>query len=257
MRSRLDFTAFCKKEAYEMKIVITENYEEMSKEAARIFLHHYYDQSQPNNMAITGGKTPKRMYEILVPVIDQLPNVNTEFFLFDEIPVKGKKQGVTESAMKEMFIDHIPYKEYHCLNKDNYEDYDSFIASKGGINFVMMGLGLDGHFCGNLSSTMDHFDIGVHAVATDINERIRNRLSFLSGGEEYREPYYYTYGPETIMNIPHIVFIVSGSEKAEILRKVVEGPIDPSVPSSVFQKHPDCLIIADKDAAALLRQQDI
>ena len=235
-----------------MKVIITKDYEEMSRKAAEVFLHYYYSQNKPNNMSITGGKTPERMYEILLPMIEQLPNMETEFFLFDEIPVKGKEDGVTTSAMKKKFFDHVPYKAFYHLDKDNYEGYDDFIASKGGIGFVMMGLGLDGHFCGNLSSTLDSFEEGVHAVKTDLNERIKNRLNFLSGSEEYREPYYYTYGPKTIMNIPHAVFIVSGKKKAEILRKVVEGPIDLNVPSSIFQKHPDCLIIADEDAASLL-----
>ena len=235
-----------------MKIVITENYEEMSQEAARVFLHHYYQEGKPNNLAITGGKTPERMYEILVPILQRLPNPDTEFFLFDEIPVKGK-QGVTSSTMDRLLFDHIDHPVVHTLNKENYQDYDRYITEKGGIRFIMMGLGMDGHFCGNLSGTLDSFDEGVKAVRTDINERIRDRIAFLSGGEEFREDQYYTYGLETVMSIPEVCFIVSGKNKAEILKKVIEGPITTEVPSSVFQKHPNCTFIIDKEAASLLK----
>ncbi len=234
-----------------MKIVITENYEAMSKEAARVFLQHYYQQDKPNNMAITGGKTPERMYEILVPILQRLPNPNTEFFLFDEIPVKGK-EGVTISTMDRLLFSHIDHPVVHTLNEKNYHDYDRYIVQKGSIRFIMMGLGPDGHFCGNLSGTMDRFDEGVRAVRTDINERIRDRIAFLSGGEEFREDYYYTYGPKTVMDIPEVCFIVSGKNKAEILKKVIEGPITADVPSSIFQQHPNCTFIIDKEAASLL-----
>ena len=221
-----------------MRIIVADDYEEMSKMAAQSFLAHYYNCSRPNNMAITGGKTPKRMYEILVPMIRELPNTGTEFFLFDEIPVKGKEPGVTLSAMKDMFFDHIPAHRIHSLNKDNYGNYDEKNNKKGGISFIMMGLGPDGHFCGNLTETLNSFDEGVHAVKSDTNERIRNRLAYLSGGEEYREECYYTYGPKTVMEIPEILFIVSGAEKAEILKKVIEGPVDTQVPATVFMQCP-------------------
>ena len=49
-----------------------------------------------------------------------------------------------------------------------------------------------------------------------------------------------------------IVMIVSGMEKAEILKKVLEGPICEEIPSSLLRLHPDFTVIADKDAVSLL-----
>ena len=59
-------------------------------------------------------------------------------------------------------------------------------------------------------------------------------------------------GIGTIMRAKKIVVVVSGQDKAEILKKVVDGPITPQVPASVLQLHPDVTIVADEAAAALL-----
>lgn len=45
-----------------------------------------------------------------------------------------------------------------------------------------------------------------------------------------------------------IVMVVSGEDKAEILKNVVNGPITPQVPASVLQLHRDVVIVADEAA---------
>ena len=51
------------------------------------------------------------------------------------------------------------------------------------------------------------------------------------------------------MQARKVLVVVSGADKAEILKKVVEGPITPLVPASILQLHNDVTIVAD--AAAL------
>ena len=45
-----------------------------------------------------------------------------------------------------------------------------------------------------------------------------------------------------------IIVVVSGKDKAEILKKVICGPITPNVPASVLQLHADVTIVADEAA---------
>lgn len=49
-----------------------------------------------------------------------------------------------------------------------------------------------------------------------------------------------------------LVLLVNGSHKADILRRIVSGPVESGVPASILMLHPDLLIIADREAAALL-----
>lgn len=55
-------------------------------------------------------------------------------------------------------------------------------------------------------------------------------------------------GIQNIMQARKILVVVSGADKAEILKKVVQGPITPQVPASILQLHSDVTIIADEAA---------
>lgn len=50
------------------------------------------------------------------------------------------------------------------------------------------------------------------------------------------------------------MMIVNGVKKAEILKKVLEGPVTPDVPSSILKLHPDFTVIVDKEASSKLEK---
>ena len=56
-------------------------------------------------------------------------------------------------------------------------------------------------------------------------------------------------GIKTIMQAKKVLVVVSGEDKAEIVKRAFFGPVTPEVPASVLQLHPDCTVVAD--AAAL------
>ena len=55
-------------------------------------------------------------------------------------------------------------------------------------------------------------------------------------------------GIQTIMSAKKILLLVSGADKAQILRDVICGPITPQVPASILQLHNDVIVIADEAA---------
>jgi len=73
-----------------------------------------------------------------------------------------------------------------------------------------------------------------------------NKRFFASEDDVPRQAY--TMGIGSIMKARKILVVVSGEDKAEILKKVVCGPITPQVPASVLQLHPDVTIVADEAA---------
>ena len=50
------------------------------------------------------------------------------------------------------------------------------------------------------------------------------------------------------MSAKKILLLVSGADKAQILRDVICGPITPQVPASILQLHNDVIVIADEAA---------
>ena len=56
----------------------------------------------------------------------------------------------------------------------------------------------------------------------------------------------------SIMRAKKILVLASGANKADAVYGAVKGEITESLPASILQLHPDCILIADKEAAARL-----
>ena len=77
-----------------------------------------------------------------------------------------------------------------------------------------------------------------------------NKRFFNSKDEVPRQAY--TMGTGTIMNARKVLMIVSGKDKAEIIKKAFFGPVTPEVPASILQMHPNFVLVADEDALSLV-----
>lgn len=128
------------------------------------------------------------------------------------------------------------------------DQYNEIIASVGGIDLQLLGLGHNGHIGFNEPDT--YFPSVTHCVDLTESTIEANKRFFASEADVPRQAY--TMGILNIMSARKIVVVVSGADKAEILKKVVTGPITPQVPASILQLHGDVTIIADEAAAALL-----
>ena len=59
-------------------------------------------------------------------------------------------------------------------------------------------------------------------------------------------------GMKSILAAKRILILASGNGKAQAVKAMVEGPVDPMVPASILQLHPDVILIADASALSLL-----
>ena len=73
-----------------------------------------------------------------------------------------------------------------------------------------------------------------------------NKRFFASADDVPRQAY--TMGIGTIMAARKIVVVVSGEDKAEIVKKAFTGPVTPKVPASILQMHPDVTVVCDAAA---------
>ena len=94
-----------------------------------------------------------------------------------------------------------------------------------------------------VTNTFTVGDINIDLTETTIQA---NKRFFASEDDVPRQAY--TMGIGTIMRCKKLIVVVSGKDKASILKQVIQGPVTPEVPGSILQFHPDCIIIADEDA---------
>lgn len=236
-----------------MRIIRTKDYEEMSQLGAQYVLSYMLNEGRVN-LSITGGTTPKRMYEILVPLVKDKPQYeNVHFYNFDEIPYrKEDREGVTISGLRELFLTPANIKEenIHKLDHSNYAVHDERIEADGGLDMIILGLGWDGHFCGNLPQTTKFGDL---TSRVECDQRLHDRiLEEFDNVEENVPDYYVTMGPRSIMRAKNLVMIASGKKKAEAVKKLVSGVIDQDVPATILTLHPNLTLIVDEEAASLL-----
>ena len=153
-----------------------------------------------------------------------------------------------------MYFDpaNIKREKIHVLDWTNYETQDQRIAADGGLDFVLLGVGADGHFCGNLPDTTKFGDLTSRVAEDATPDMVQVLLNEVGGVEEKRPDFYVTMGPKSIMQIKKLVMIANGTAKAEIVKKLVEGIVTEEVPSTLLTTHPDFTLIVDAEAASLL-----
>lgn len=242
-----------------MKLNIVENYGELSRRTALQLLAVLAQGCEKRvNVSITGGATPAGAYEYVSPLLRGLELPNVHYYNFDEIPMKNGGKATLDS-LRELFFRPCGIKEeqIETFDEHNYRTYDQKLRADGGLDLVLMGLGGDGHFCGNIAGSLADFGVGCHTVDSDLNEWLTGLLADACGGRENVPDQFVTFGPATVMEAKKLILIVSGEKKAEILKKVLEGPVTPEVPASVLRLHPDITVIADRAAASRLKEETI
>ncbi|KIL40865.1 hypothetical protein SD70_10535 [Gordoniibacillus kamchatkensis] len=126
-------------------------------------------------------------------------------------------------------------------------DFEAAIARVGGIDLQFIGIGTNGHiaFC----EPGTPFHSGCHVVQLNGSQResIRAKFHFASLDEVPSKGL--TMGIKTIMHVKHAVLMAKGSDKADIVRTALFGPVTTEVPASVLQLHPNLTVLLDEAAA--------
>ncbi|APB30852.1 glucosamine-6-phosphate deaminase [Vagococcus teuberi] len=230
-----------------MRVIIKKDFDAMSETAKDILLGTM-SQDKRVNLSITAGRTPVKVYEKLIPYVKDSDDFNNvHYYNFDEIPVENQAEGITISEIRKLYLTpaNVSEKNIHKLTVENYEQQDERLALDGGLDAMLIGLGGDGHFCGNMPTTTE-FEYATYKIK-------------VTGDEPWFEPSmmhkgleFVTMGPKSVFKVKHLVLIVNGESKAEMVKKVLQGPVDLAYPASILQLHPNFTVILDEDAAKYL-----
>ena len=161
--------------------------------------------------------------------------------------------------MQENLFDHISIKPGNTIVPDGLavdvdtmcNAYEQQIEAWGGVDIQLLGIGHDGHI--GFNEPADHFPNKTHEVALTQMTLEANKRFFDSIDDVPTAAF--TMGIGTVMAAKEIVMIVTGTDKAEIVYQAFEGPVDPAVPASILQFHPNVTLICDETAAAKIKQR--
>ena len=144
---------------------------------------------------------------------------------------------------------HIPDGMISAENLHQYcVDYEEKIRSFGGIDFQLLGIGRTGHI--GFNEPGSHFNSATRSITLDHITRVDAASSFLGIDNVPRKAI--TMGIGTVRNAKRIVLLAWGINKAEIVKRAIEGEINSNVPATYLQEHDNTTFVLDVEASSNL-----
>ncbi len=239
-----------------MNVIITENYDEMSKTAASIITELV--KNNPNAiLGLATGSSPIGTYKYMVKdckngvSYKNVSTVNLDEYVgltadHDQSYAYFMRTNLFDNLDIDQKNTNLPCGSAADLQKE-CDRYNALLDTMKQ-DVQVLGLGSNGHIGFNEPDTP--FDSVTHLVdLTESTIKDNSRL-FKSIDEVPRQAL--SMGIKNIMQAKSILMVVSGKNKAEALRGMVKGEVTPALPASVLQLHPFVTVVCDKDAASLL-----
>lgn len=241
-----------------MKIYCMENYEEMSRKAAGIMAAQII--AKPDSvLGLATGSTPIGMYKELIKGYEagdldfsQIKSVNLDEYVgLEPTHDQSYRYFMQNNLFNHVNIDDANTNVPQGLSKDpaaECERYNQVMRDLGGIDIQVLGMGHNGHI--GFNEPDDYFPLETHVVDLQESTINANARFFASADDVPKQAM--TMGIGNIMNAKKILVVVSGEDKAEIVKKAFTGPVTPQVPASILQLHPDVILVGDKAALSKL-----
>lgn len=240
-----------------MQLKIYDDHQQLSADAAREIISLVKE--KPNAViCMASGETPRLTCRCLV---EQAAKHNTDlsnitFIGLDEwVGVPASNEGSCHYFFRTEIFEPLGLTpgQVYLFNVDagdlqgECEKLDKVILEKGGIDLMIVGIGMNGHIGFNEPGVS--FDNYAHVI--DLEE------STVAVGQKYfTTPM--TLGKGITLGLKHlqesrkVLLLANGSKKAGVIRNAVEGVVGSEFPASIMQTQEQGIVMVDREAAALL-----
>jgi glucosamine-6-phosphate deaminase len=245
-----------------MEVVVLPTYEEMSKAAAAVVADVL--NAKPNAvLGMATGSTPLGLYQELVRMhrAGHLDFAQVTTFNLDEyvgLPTTNSQS--YHYFMHENFFKHVNIAPGNIYipsgTTSNYQAfctwYEKRIEECGGIDVQILGIGSDGHIAFNEPGSSLSSRTRLKTLA---RPTIEDNARFFERAEDV-PIYAITMGVGTILEAQTLVLAANGSNKADAVAQMVEGPVTSMITASALQLHPSAKVFLDEAAAGQLKMRD-
>ena len=237
-----------------MRVIVCENYDEMSREAAKII--ESIVTLKPNCvLGLATGSTPVGMYKILSEKCKagELDFSSVKSYNLDEYyPISPDNDQSYRYFMNENLFNHInidksntfvPNGQATDIGKE-CKEYDEMISKMGGADIQVLGIGNNGHIAFNEPDA--ELVAGTHVTGLTQSTIEVNSRFFASIDDVPTKAV--TMGMASIMKAKKIMLLASGKAKHDVVKKLLDDKLTTSNPATLLKLHNDVVIICDKDA---------
>jgi len=234
------------------KIRIFETPEKLAEAFAEYFSARV-SESDRYNIALSGGTTPKIIFQVLAEQYkDKIDWAKVHFYWGDERCVAPESDESNYGMTKSVLFDkiYIPQENIHRIigegtSEKEAERYSDLLKknlpSQNGFpqfDFIMLGLGEDGHTASIFPDRLDLFESDVICEAVEKPVTLQKRITITGN---------------VINNSKVTAFFVTGVSKSKIINSILKENKNKQFPASfVDPKHGELLWFLDSQAASLL-----
>lgn len=248
-----------------MRVIIQENKEKLATWAANHVAERINEAKptaeKPFVLGLPTGSTPLGMYKELIR-LNKEGKVSFEcvvtFNMDEYIGIPRDHEQSYHTFMWDNFFGHINIKpENTNLLDGNATDldaecqrYEDKIASYGGIDLFIGGIGEDGHIAFNEPGSSLSSRTRVKTLTSDtieVNSRFFNNDISLVPKTAL------TVGVGTIMDAREVMILANGAKKAQALKQGVEGSVNQMWTITALQLHRHGIIVTDEAACTELK----
>lgn len=240
-----------------MQLNIYKDYAALSSQAADEIIGLL--KSKPDAvLCLAAGDTPRLTYSLLAKKATQ-QNVEFSrctFIGLDEwVGIPPQNEGSCHFFLQNQLFGplHISPAQIHlfdALSEDldkECETMDKIIAEKGGIDLMLVGVGMNGHI--GFNEPRVSFENYSHVTELDettqsVGQKYFTQSTALKKG--------ITLGLKHLIEARRVLLIANGIKKAEVMRKAMNEEININMPASIIRGHEQGIVMIDEEAASLL-----
>jgi 6-phosphogluconolactonase len=238
-------------------VIVVENPDELAVRGADLFRQAARDSVRRNgrfHVAVSGGTTPRGMHRLLSrpPYLADVPWSGVHLFWVDERLVPADDPASNYGAARQDLLEKVPLPpaQIHPMTADAppetaAQNYSQLLAASlrtgpgelPALDLIVLGLGTDGH-------TASIFPGDAAAVHTD------RRVVAVKGGRP--DVWRLTLSLPVLNRARRSVFLVSGRDKAEVIRRIFTDPHAEDPAAMIRPVAGSLCWLLDRAAAALL-----
>lgn len=239
-----------------MQVEVFKDPQELAEHTAE-FIINLVREKPTATLILTSGDTPVKTYKKIVELAQSSDFDQVTVIGLDEwVGVPATSEGscryiVEENLLKPLNVNPAQYTFFDSMTDDLQSEcarVDKLIFEKGGADFIIVGVGLNGHI--GLNEPGTSFDLYCHVsklaeITVSTGQKYFNQSTELTQG--------ITIGLKHLLEAKIAIMIATGERKAAIIQEVVLQDPNINLPATVFKKHINGHIWIDKAAASLLQ----
>jgi galactosamine-6-phosphate isomerase len=241
-----------------MELKVYTDYNAMSAAAANMLID-CIRKKPAALLCFATGDTPKLCYQIIAEIAkkDKIDFGKCFIIGLDEwLGVPADNTGSCYHFLQKYLLEPLALlpSQFHLFDslttneKAECERMNKLVEEKGPIDFMVVGVGMNGHIGFNEPGT--DLDSMAHVAILDETTRIVGKKYFQN---EVPISKGITLGLKQVMQAKTVLMIANGKTKSSVIKRAIEEDIGTPFPASLLRLHKNGILMIDKEAASELQ----